>query len=126
VWIAGHIHTATAISPTNPAAAIFAKHRSTASKSSVSTVVSRHTALLHAYYGENIAMLPPLCFAKWDRIFYFSGQLGLASPTGFDAGRNAPLHLMSRAMGRDAGLLLVPLGLFLVAKLWREITRAFA
>jgi hypothetical protein len=31
-----HIHTATAISPTNPVAAIFAKRRSTESKSSVS------------------------------------------------------------------------------------------
>jgi len=53
VWIAGNIHTATAISPTNPAAAIFAKHPSTASKSSVSTVVSGNTALLHADYREN-------------------------------------------------------------------------
>jgi hypothetical protein len=53
VWIAGHIHTATAISPANPAAAIFAKHRSTASKSSVSTIVSQNTALLRADYGEN-------------------------------------------------------------------------
>jgi hypothetical protein len=31
---------------------------------------------------RTIAVLRPLWFAKWDKIFYFSGQHGLASPTG--------------------------------------------
>jgi hypothetical protein len=35
---------------------------------------SPDTALLRAEYGENRSDGTDLCFAKWDKIFYFSGQ----------------------------------------------------
>ena len=33
--------------------------------------------------ARTIAMLRPLCFAKWDKIFYFSGQQWLGVPDRF-------------------------------------------
>ena len=68
-------------------------------------------------------MLRPLCFARWDKRFYFSGQQGLASwffcrrfaYYGPPRGRGGPLAEIRSAIGanQDSGELEVSRELFL-------------